>query len=155
MEECNFFLEQTDGFAPRESGFSARRVFLSADPGPLPLCPASPGRVEWGAGWPWEGAGCWCPWEGGRGAGRPWEGVGGVRWPWEALAAAWPRVRSADTALCRTALDGKVLTCAAVWKMPQESEPGSHESPDDAASAAHSLELLCHLDGAAHGSTAW
>lgn len=50
--------------------------------------------------------------------------------------------------------DGKVLTCAAVWKMPQESEPGSHESPDDAASAAHSLELLCHLDGTAHGSTA-
>ncbi|XP_006910274.1 EARP-interacting protein isoform X3 [Pteropus alecto] len=51
-------------------------------------------------------------------------------------------------------LDSKVLTCAAVWKMPQESEPGSHESPDDAASAAHSLELLCHLDGTAHGSTA-
>lgn len=93
----------------------------------------------------------------GRGARLCWEG-GGVPRPWErggTLAAVQPHVRSADPALCRTASDGKVLTCAAVWKMPQESEPGSHESPDDAASAAHSLELLCHLDGSAHGSTAW
>lgn len=52
--------------------------------------------------------------------------------------------------------DGRVLTCAAVWRMPEESEPGSHESPDESSSAAHALELLCDLDGAAaHGSAAW
>ncbi|XP_064427951.1 EARP and GARP complex-interacting protein 1 isoform X3 [Mirounga angustirostris] len=50
--------------------------------------------------------------------------------------------------------DSKVLTCAAVWRMPKELEPGSHESPDDSSSTAHSLELLCHLDHTAHGSTA-
>lgn len=41
--------------------------------------------------------------------------------------------------------DSKVLTCAAVWRMPAELEPGGHESPEDAASPAHALELLCHL----------
>ncbi|KAJ8789960.1 hypothetical protein J1605_021658 [Eschrichtius robustus] len=51
--------------------------------------------------------------------------------------------------------DGKVVTCAAVWRMPAELEPGGHESPEDAASPAHALELLCHLGPAAHGSTAW
>ncbi|XP_066864330.1 EARP and GARP complex-interacting protein 1 isoform X4 [Kogia breviceps] len=50
--------------------------------------------------------------------------------------------------------DGKVVTCAAVWRMPAELEPGGHESPEDAASPAHALELLCHLGPAAHGSTA-
>ncbi|XP_061066647.1 EARP and GARP complex-interacting protein 1 isoform X1 [Eubalaena glacialis] len=49
--------------------------------------------------------------------------------------------------------DGKVVTCAAVWRMPAELEPGGHESPEDAASPAHALELLCHLGPAAHGST--
>nr|XP_010955243.1 EARP and GARP complex-interacting protein 1 isoform X1 [Camelus bactrianus] len=38
--------------------------------------------------------------------------------------------------------------------MPAELEPGGHESPEDAASPAHALELLCHLDHAARGSTA-
>ncbi|XP_022417140.1 EARP and GARP complex-interacting protein 1 isoform X3 [Globicephala melas] len=38
--------------------------------------------------------------------------------------------------------------------MPAELEPGGHESPEDAASPAHALELLCHLGPAAHGSTA-
>ncbi|XP_058407838.1 EARP and GARP complex-interacting protein 1 isoform X1 [Diceros bicornis minor] len=52
------------------------------------------------------------------------------------------------------ASDSKVLTCAAVWRMPKEVEPGSHESPDDASSTAHTLELLCHLDNTAHGSMA-
>ncbi|XP_070284728.1 EARP and GARP complex-interacting protein 1 isoform X3 [Myotis yumanensis] len=51
--------------------------------------------------------------------------------------------------------DSRVLTCAAVWRMPEESEPGSHESPDESSSTAHALELLCDLDGvAAHGSVA-
>ncbi|KAM7079523.1 EARP and GARP complex-interacting protein 1 isoform 2-T2 [Molossus nigricans] len=50
--------------------------------------------------------------------------------------------------------DSRLLTCAAVWRMPEESEPGSHESPDDSSSTAHALELLCSLDSAAHGSTA-
>uniref|UniRef100_A0A8D0XVQ7 EARP and GARP complex-interacting protein 1 n=1 Tax=Sus scrofa TaxID=9823 RepID=A0A8D0XVQ7_PIG len=50
--------------------------------------------------------------------------------------------------------DSKVLTCAAVWRMPAELEPGGHESPEDAASPAHALELLCHLDHPARGSTA-
>ena len=56
---------------------------------------------------------------------------------------------------CPSAADGKVVTCAAVWRMPAELEPGGHESPEDAASPAHALELLCHLGPAAHGSTAW
>lgn len=51
--------------------------------------------------------------------------------------------------------DSKVLTCAAVWRMPEDSEPGGHESPDDSASTAHTLELLCHLDNTTHGSMAW
>ncbi|XP_004745786.1 EARP and GARP complex-interacting protein 1 isoform X1 [Mustela nigripes] len=50
--------------------------------------------------------------------------------------------------------DSKVLTCAAVWRMPKELEPGGHESPDDSTSPAHTLELLCHLDNTAHGSMA-
>uniref|UniRef100_A0A8C0SNZ2 EARP and GARP complex-interacting protein 1 n=1 Tax=Canis lupus familiaris TaxID=9615 RepID=A0A8C0SNZ2_CANLF len=53
-----------------------------------------------------------------------------------------------------SASDSKVLTCAAVWRMPKELEPGSHESPDDSSSTAHTLELLCHLDNTAHGSMA-
>ncbi|KAG8512335.1 EARP and GARP complex-interacting protein 1 [Galemys pyrenaicus] len=52
------------------------------------------------------------------------------------------------------ASDSRVLTCAAVWRMPKGLEPGSHESPDDSSSTAHTLELLCHLDNAAHGSSA-
>lgn len=52
------------------------------------------------------------------------------------------------------AADSKVVTCAAVWRMPAELEPGSQESPEDAASPAHALELLCLLEPAARGSTA-
>lgn len=63
--------------------------------------------------------------------------------------------RSVDITLCCLASDSKVLTCAAVWRMPKELEPGSHESPDDSSSTAHTLELLCHLDNTAHGSMAW
>uniref|UniRef100_A0A2K5Q039 EARP and GARP complex-interacting protein 1 n=1 Tax=Cebus imitator TaxID=2715852 RepID=A0A2K5Q039_CEBIM len=48
----------------------------------------------------------------------------------------------------------KVLTCAAVWRMPKELESGSHESPDDSSSTAQTLELLCHLDNTAHGNMA-
>ncbi|XP_070315263.1 EARP and GARP complex-interacting protein 1 isoform X1 [Odocoileus virginianus] len=50
--------------------------------------------------------------------------------------------------------DSKVVTCAAVWRMPAELEPGGQESPEDATSPAHALELLCHLEPAARGSTA-
>uniref|UniRef100_A0A2K6U796 EARP complex and GARP complex interacting protein 1 n=1 Tax=Saimiri boliviensis boliviensis TaxID=39432 RepID=A0A2K6U796_SAIBB len=50
--------------------------------------------------------------------------------------------------------DSKVLTCAAVWRMPKELESGSHESPDDSSSTAQTLELLCHLDNTAHGNMA-
>ncbi|XP_058538393.1 EARP and GARP complex-interacting protein 1 isoform X1 [Neofelis nebulosa] len=56
--------------------------------------------------------------------------------------------------VCKHPSDSKVLTCAAVWRMPKELEPGSHESPDDSSSPAHTLELLCHLDDTAHGSVA-
>ncbi|XDB53550.1 hypothetical protein AB1E18_007067 [Capra hircus] len=52
------------------------------------------------------------------------------------------------------AADSKVVTCAAVWRMPAELEPGGQESPEDAASPAHALELLCLLEPAARGSTA-
>uniref|UniRef100_A0A7N9D047 EARP complex and GARP complex interacting protein 1 n=1 Tax=Macaca fascicularis TaxID=9541 RepID=A0A7N9D047_MACFA len=50
--------------------------------------------------------------------------------------------------------DSKVLTCAAVWRMPKELESGSHESPDDSSSTAQTLELLCHLDNTAHSNMA-
>ncbi|KAB0373177.1 hypothetical protein FD755_014836 [Muntiacus reevesi] len=50
--------------------------------------------------------------------------------------------------------DSRVVTCAAVWRMPAELEPGGQESPEDATSPAHALELLCHLEPAARGSTA-
>uniref|UniRef100_A0A670IZD0 EARP complex and GARP complex interacting protein 1 n=1 Tax=Podarcis muralis TaxID=64176 RepID=A0A670IZD0_PODMU len=50
--------------------------------------------------------------------------------------------------------DSKVMTCAAVWRMPKELESGSHESPDDSSSNAQTLELLCHLDNTAHGNMA-
>ncbi|GAB1297358.1 EARP and GARP complex-interacting protein 1 [Apodemus speciosus] len=50
--------------------------------------------------------------------------------------------------------DSRVQACAAVWRMPKELESGSHESPDDPASTAQTLELLCHLDNAAHGNVA-
>uniref|UniRef100_A0A5F4WII9 EARP and GARP complex-interacting protein 1 n=1 Tax=Callithrix jacchus TaxID=9483 RepID=A0A5F4WII9_CALJA len=56
--------------------------------------------------------------------------------------------------LCCSASDSKVLTCAAVWRMPKELESGSHESPDDSSSTAQTLELLCHLDNTAHGNMA-
>uniref|UniRef100_A0A8B9PVZ3 EARP complex and GARP complex interacting protein 1 n=1 Tax=Apteryx owenii TaxID=8824 RepID=A0A8B9PVZ3_APTOW len=52
------------------------------------------------------------------------------------------------------ASDSKVVTCAAVWRMPKELESGSHESPDDSSSNAQTLELLCHLDNTAHGNMA-
>ncbi|XP_077009192.1 EARP and GARP complex-interacting protein 1 isoform X6 [Tamandua tetradactyla] len=52
------------------------------------------------------------------------------------------------------ASDSKVLTCAAVWRMPKELESGSHESPDDSSSTTQTLELLCHLDNTAHGNMA-
>ncbi|XP_045404924.1 EARP and GARP complex-interacting protein 1 isoform X2 [Lemur catta] len=53
-----------------------------------------------------------------------------------------------------SASDSRVLTCAAVWRMPKELESGSHESPDDSSSTAQTLELLCHLDNTAHGNMA-
>uniref|UniRef100_A0A8C5YEH2 EARP and GARP complex-interacting protein 1 n=1 Tax=Microcebus murinus TaxID=30608 RepID=A0A8C5YEH2_MICMU len=52
----------------------------------------------------------------------------------------------------RGSSDSRVLTCAAVWRMPKELESGSHESPDDSSSTAQTLELLCHLDNTAHGN---
>ncbi|KAF4795388.1 Protein TSSC1 [Turdus rufiventris] len=53
-----------------------------------------------------------------------------------------------------SASDTKVMTCAAVWRMPKELESGSHESPDDSSSNTQTLELLCHLDNTAHGNMA-
>ncbi|XP_043926317.1 EARP and GARP complex-interacting protein 1 isoform X1 [Protopterus annectens] len=53
-----------------------------------------------------------------------------------------------------SASDSKVMTCAAVWRMPKELESGSHESPDDSSSNPQTLELLCHLDNTAHGNMA-
>ncbi|XP_006515184.1 EARP and GARP complex-interacting protein 1 isoform X2 [Mus musculus] len=52
------------------------------------------------------------------------------------------------------ATDSRVQACAAVWRMPKELESGSHESPDDPASTAQTLELLCHLDNSAQGNVA-
>ncbi|XP_016335934.1 EARP-interacting protein homolog [Sinocyclocheilus anshuiensis] len=50
--------------------------------------------------------------------------------------------------------ESRVLTCAAVWRMPPEWESGSHESPDDSSNNPQTLELLCHLDNTTHGSVA-
>ncbi|KAG3267517.1 hypothetical protein H1C71_035022 [Ictidomys tridecemlineatus] len=50
--------------------------------------------------------------------------------------------------------DSRVQARAAVWRMPKELESGSQESPDDSASTAQTLELLCHLDNTAHGNVA-
>uniref|UniRef100_A0A8C1NHM7 EARP complex and GARP complex interacting protein 1 n=1 Tax=Cyprinus carpio TaxID=7962 RepID=A0A8C1NHM7_CYPCA len=50
--------------------------------------------------------------------------------------------------------ESRVLTCAAVWRMPPEWESGNHESPDDSSNNPQTLELLCHLDNTAHGSVA-
>lgn len=62
---------------------------------------------------------------------------------------------SVDIILYCLASDSKVVTCAAVWRMPKELESGSHESPDDSSSNTQTLELLCHLDNTAHGNMAW
>ncbi|XP_061651816.1 EARP-interacting protein homolog isoform X2 [Phyllopteryx taeniolatus] len=48
--------------------------------------------------------------------------------------------------------DSRVVSCAAVWRMPSNWETGSHESPDDSAHNPQTLELLCHLDDSAHGN---
>nr|XP_013002698.1 EARP-interacting protein isoform X1 [Cavia porcellus] len=45
--------------------------------------------------------------------------------------------------------DSRVLGCAAVWRMPKDLESSGQESPDDSASTAQTLELLCHLGSAA------
>uniref|UniRef100_A0ABI7VQR0 EARP and GARP complex-interacting protein 1 n=1 Tax=Felis catus TaxID=9685 RepID=A0ABI7VQR0_FELCA len=74
-------------------------------------------------------------------------------WSGRRLSIAPRSAPHVQKGLARTS-DSKVLTCAAVWRMPKELEPGSHESPDDSSSPAHTLELLCHLDDTAHGSVA-
>lgn len=53
------------------------------------------------------------------------------------------------------ASDSRVVSCAAVWRMPTDWETGSHESPDDTTHNPQTLELLCHLDDSAHGNAAW
>ncbi|XP_074516078.1 EARP-interacting protein homolog isoform X2 [Sebastes fasciatus] len=50
--------------------------------------------------------------------------------------------------------DSRVVSCAAVWRMPSDWETGSHESPDDSAHNPQTLELLCHLDDSAHSNAA-
>lgn len=77
-----------------------------------------------------------------------------------ALLIGWLSVECTwDTALLTfffcLASDSRVQACAAVWRMPKELESGSHESPEDPASTAQTLELLCHLDNGAQGNVAW
>uniref|UniRef100_A0AAQ5XCT6 EIPR1-like beta-propeller domain-containing protein n=1 Tax=Amphiprion ocellaris TaxID=80972 RepID=A0AAQ5XCT6_AMPOC len=50
--------------------------------------------------------------------------------------------------------DSRLVSCAAVWRMPSDWETGSHESPDDSAHNPQTLELLCRLDDSAHGNAA-
>uniref|UniRef100_A0A3Q1JTG5 EIPR1-like beta-propeller domain-containing protein n=1 Tax=Anabas testudineus TaxID=64144 RepID=A0A3Q1JTG5_ANATE len=50
--------------------------------------------------------------------------------------------------------DSRVVSCAAVWRMPSDWETGSHESPDDSAHNPQALELLCRLDDSTHGNAA-
>ncbi|KAG2468632.1 EIPR1 protein, partial [Polypterus senegalus] len=67
---------------------------------------------------------------------------------------ASPVDKSVFTTCYNKTSDSKVVTCAAVWRMPKELESGSHESPDDSSSNPQTLELLCHLDNTAHGNMA-
>uniref|UniRef100_A0A8C5HYS2 EIPR1-like beta-propeller domain-containing protein n=1 Tax=Gouania willdenowi TaxID=441366 RepID=A0A8C5HYS2_GOUWI len=50
--------------------------------------------------------------------------------------------------------DSRVVSCAAVWRMPCDLETESHESPDDSAHNPQALELLCHLDDSTYGNAA-
>uniref|UniRef100_A0A3Q4GJG7 EARP complex and GARP complex interacting protein 1 n=1 Tax=Neolamprologus brichardi TaxID=32507 RepID=A0A3Q4GJG7_NEOBR len=50
--------------------------------------------------------------------------------------------------------DSRVVSCAAVWRMPSDWETGNHESPDESAHNPQTLELLCHLDDSTHGNAA-
>ncbi|MGH0114387.1 UNVERIFIED_CONTAM: hypothetical protein FKN15_005869 [Acipenser sinensis] len=68
--------------------------------------------------------------------------------------SASPADKSVLTTCYSKTSDSKVVTCAAVWRMPKELESGNHESPDDSSSNPQTLELLCHLDNTAHGNMA-
>ncbi|MBN3281128.1 EIPR1 protein, partial [Polyodon spathula] len=68
--------------------------------------------------------------------------------------SASPADKSVLTTCYSKTSDNKVITCAAMWRMPKESESGNHESPDDSSSNPQALELLCHLDNTAHGNIA-
>ncbi|XP_057714778.1 EARP-interacting protein homolog isoform X1 [Corythoichthys intestinalis] len=50
--------------------------------------------------------------------------------------------------------DSRVVSCAAVWRMPSNWETGTHECPDDSAHNPQTLELLCHLEDSAHCNAA-
>ncbi|XP_060790670.1 EARP-interacting protein homolog isoform X1 [Neoarius graeffei] len=67
---------------------------------------------------------------------------------------ASPADRGVLTTCYNKISDSRVLTCAAVWRMPPEWESGSHDSPDDSAHSPQALQLLCHLDNTAHGNVA-
>ncbi|XP_015236749.1 PREDICTED: protein TSSC1 [Cyprinodon variegatus] len=68
--------------------------------------------------------------------------------------AASPADKAVITTCYNKTSDSRVVSCAAVWRMPSDWDSGSHESPDDSAHNAQTLELLCHLDNSAHGNAA-
>ncbi|XP_055361645.1 EARP-interacting protein homolog isoform X3 [Betta splendens] len=67
---------------------------------------------------------------------------------------ASPADKSVLTTCYNKTSDSRVLSCAAVWKMPSDWEMGSHESSDDSAHNPQALELLCRLDDTTHGNAA-
>ncbi|MEQ2226358.1 EARP-interacting protein, partial [Ilyodon furcidens] len=69
--------------------------------------------------------------------------------------AASPADKAVITTCYNKTSDSRVVSCAAVWRMPSDWDSGSHESPGDSAHNPQTLELLCHLDDSAHRNAAW
>ncbi|XP_068136452.1 EARP and GARP complex-interacting protein 1 [Hyperolius riggenbachi] len=68
--------------------------------------------------------------------------------------SASPADRNVLTTCYNNTSDGKVTSCAAVWRIPKELQAGSQEVPDDSSNNTQTLELLCHLDNDSHSSVA-
>uniref|UniRef100_H3DN50 EARP complex and GARP complex interacting protein 1 n=1 Tax=Tetraodon nigroviridis TaxID=99883 RepID=H3DN50_TETNG len=68
--------------------------------------------------------------------------------------AACPADKTVFTTCYNKTCDGRVTSCASVWRMPSDWETGNNESPEDSAHNPQTLELLCHLENNSHSNTA-
>lgn len=66
-----------------------------------------------------------------------------------------PNTNRSEYFCLSAACDGRVTSCASVWRMPSDWETGNNESPEDSAHNPQTLELLCHLENNSHSNTAW